>query len=77
MGTRTIAYHVFNCAVGIAMGIGRLVPWAVPVAFALMLADALEGVSHPPVGARPARIGVRQLAASSLFVVIVLLGYLT
>jgi hypothetical protein len=76
MGARTIAYHAFNSIAGFALAVGRLVPWAVPIAFVSMLADALEGVAHPPVGARPTRIGLRQLAASILFVVIVLLGYL-
>ena len=32
----------------------------VPLAFALMMLDALEGVAHPPIGARPAAIGLRQ-----------------
>jgi hypothetical protein len=77
MGGRTVAYHVFNSVVGIALAIGRLVPWAVPIAFGLMLADALEGVARPPVGARPSRIGLRQLGASTLFVVIVVLGYIS
>jgi hypothetical protein len=76
MGARTIAYHAFNCVASLALAMGGLVPRTVPIAFAVMLAEALEGVAHPPVGTRPALIGVRQLAASILFVVIVLLGYL-
>ena len=44
--------------------------------FALMLADALEGVAHPPVGARPAAIGLRQLGASAAFAALMIAAYL-
>jgi hypothetical protein len=54
----------------------RVVPGLVPVAFGLMLADAVDGIFRPSVGARPAAIGVRQLAASLLFVVLVAAAYL-
>jgi len=77
MGARTLAYHLFNSGLSLALALLSLVPWAIPIAFALMLADALEGIAHPPVGARPATIGLRQLAASILFVLLVVLGYAT
>jgi hypothetical protein len=77
MGARTLVYYTFN--LGVAGGLAALgrVPVLVPGAFALMLVDALEGVARPPIGARPAAIGLRQLAASIVFVAVMLAAYLT
>lgn len=76
MGWRTLAYHGFNVALSTGLALARRVPALVPVAFMLMLFDALEGTAHPPVGARPARIGVRQLIASITFVAVMAIAYL-
>jgi hypothetical protein len=46
-------------------------------AFLLMLLDAIAAVARPPIGQPPTRIGVRQLLASSLFVVLCMIGFLT
>ncbi|MEW6568969.1 MAG: YwiC-like family protein [Chloroflexota bacterium] len=75
MGARTLAYHTFNLAPSLALTIGGEVPWGVPVAFGLMLADTLEGIAHPPVGAKPTAIGFRQLGASISFVAVMVLAY--
>ena len=75
MGARALAYHVFNVVLSGALVLLARVPWAVPLAFSLMLVDALDGIAHPPIGFRPARIGLRQLGASILFVLIVAGGY--
>ena len=74
-GERTLLYHAFNLAASLTLTILGWAPWLIPVAFTLMLADALEGVTHPPVGARPAVIGIRQLGASALFMIVMALGY--
>ncbi len=76
MGARTLVYHTFNLGVAAGLAALHLAPALVPVAFALMLVDALEGVAHPPVGARPAAIGLRQLGSSALFVVVMIAAYL-
>jgi len=75
MGTRTLVYHAFNVVVSTGLTLAGQVPMLVPVAFTLMLLDAGEGTAHPPVGARPARIGVRQLVASIVFFALVALAY--
>ena len=74
-GGRTLIYHAFNLVASLGLAILGWAPWLVPVAFTLMLADALEGVTHPPVGAKPAAIGFRQLGASALFMIVMTLGY--
>jgi hypothetical protein len=74
MGARTLAYHIFNLLACLALAVAGWVPWLAPVAFFLMLFDALDGVIHPAVGASPRDIGLRQLAASTLFVLLLSVG---
>lgn len=73
---RAIAYAVFNLVSSTALAAFVLVPALVPVAFGLMLVDVLEGALHPPIGLKPASLGIRQLLASTAFVAVASLGYL-
>lgn len=73
---RAIAYAAFNLVGSSLLAVFALVPVLVPVAFGCMLVDVLEGAAHPPVGVKPARLGVRQLLASTVFVVVASIGYL-
>jgi hypothetical protein len=74
-GARTLSYHVFNLAAALTLAILGRAPWLAPVAFGLMLLDALRGVLSPPIGQMPSAIGLRQLGASAIFVVIMAVGY--
>jgi len=76
-GARVVAYHIANVIAGAVLWIAGYVPWLVALGFGVMLIDALEGVAHPPVGAGPTRIGIRQLVMSLLFVSLAVLGYMT
>ena len=51
-------------------------PWLASVASALMWVDAADTLLTPAVGWKPARIGFRQLFASSLYLMLVALGFL-
>jgi hypothetical protein len=74
--TRAFAYHTFNVVfVLIAQRVVGL-PWSLPLASLLMLIDAVDTLRAPAVGWKPARIGLRQLFASSLFMILVSLGFL-
>ncbi len=57
---------------------GAWIWWIGPMAaaFAAMSLDTMEGVLHPAVGVRPAAIGIRQLVMSTLFVAMLVTGYL-
>lgn len=70
-----LAFHAANAGLSLALVPLAAVPWPVPLAFGIVLADALEGAAHPPVGVKPSRIGIRQLVVSVSFVVLVALGY--
>lgn len=76
MGARTLTYHVFNLALSSILAIFNLIPVGVPIAFALVLLDAFEGVANPPLGAKPASIGIRQLFSSTLFFLISASAYI-
>jgi len=72
---RVLAYHAFNLAIALALALLGWAPALVPVAFLLMLVDAVEGVAHPPVGTQPTVIGFRQLGASLAFLFVMALAY--
>jgi hypothetical protein len=76
MGRRSLIYNAFNQLASLALALAGWVPTLVPVAFGVTFLDALEGVLRPAVGARPRRIGVRQLLISSAFVLTMVLAYL-
>jgi hypothetical protein len=73
---RAVTYSSFNLLATALLAVFALVPVLVPVAFGPMLIDVLEGAVHPPAGAKPATIGIRQLLASTAFVVVTSIGYL-
>lgn len=76
-GARNLAYHVFNLVAAVVLSAMNLLPWLFVLGFGLMLIDALEGILRPPVGKKPARIGMRQLISSCVFVVMAALGFWT
>lgn len=75
-GQRTLAYHLFNLALAIFFYANDRIPLLFVLAFGLTLFDALDGILRPAVGVKPARIGVRQLIVSSLFVAISFTGFI-
>jgi len=76
-GRRALAYNGFNAVLASALALAGAVPPLVASAFLLMLLDTIGAVARPPLGHPPTRIGVRQLAASFLFVALCVLGFLT
>jgi hypothetical protein len=76
MGTRTLAYHTFNLALSTTLTLLNFIPFGMPIAFALVLLDALEGIANPPLGAKPVSIGIRQLISSTLFFLISASAYI-
>jgi O-antigen/teichoic acid export membrane protein len=75
LARRSLAYHAFNLLVSAALAAVGQIPSAMTLAFGLMLADAVESIVRPPVGLPPARIGIRQLASSTVFVALTIVGF--
>ena len=76
MGFRSLLYHGFNFTLSMFLMWADLIPWLVSVSYAIMLLDALEGVVRPAIGVKPTLIGLRQLGASTLFVLLMVLAFL-
>ena len=74
---RSLAYHTFNLIFMLIAHIAIGLPWGFPLASSLMLMDALDTLRVPAVGWKPTRIGLRQLFASSIFMVLTTLGFLS
>jgi len=75
-GRRALLYHGFNGLLASVLALAGEVPLWMATAFLLMLLDAIAGVARPPVGRPPTAIGVRQLVASALFVLLSVVGFL-
>jgi hypothetical protein len=76
MGARSLAYHLFNVMASTGLVIVGWIPPLVPAAYALMLIDAIEALLRPAIGVRPSSIGFRQLAASTVFFIVLIIAYL-
>lgn len=66
-GGRALAYTGFNLALALVLGIKGTVPGGIGWAFAVQFAETVWGCVYPSAGWRPARIGMRQLLVSLLF----------
>ncbi len=76
MSTASLIFHAANLLASFCLAWAGLVPLLVVVAFGLMFAEGFRNVTRPAVGLRPSQIGLRQLATSTAFVVLVLMGYI-
>lgn len=74
--SRSLGYHSFNLAVSLIAYLFAGLPLLLTVASALMWIDAADTLRKPAMGWKPARIGLRQLIASCLFVLITTAGFL-
>jgi hypothetical protein len=74
--SRSLAYHCFNLIMSVVALPFIEFPWLVPGAFGLMWIDAADALRTPAVGWKPTRIGLRQLFASSLFILVAALGFI-
>lgn len=74
-GRRTLVHHLLGLAAAVFfVAIGQAPPLTI-AAFAVVLVDAVDTVLRPTPGARPAAIGIRQLAATGAFVLIMAAAY--
>ncbi len=67
MGIRAFLYTSFNLGLSILLGWLKFVPPFIFVPFLLQWAETLWGITHPAVGWKPTRIGVRQMIVSILW----------
>lgn len=70
MGRRALLYTSFNVVLSAAGSAVGLLPVWICAPFLLQWLETLWGISHPAVGVKPTRIGVRQLLVSTLFTIL-------
>jgi hypothetical protein len=70
MGKRALLYTSFNLFASLILGWANLIPQFIFVPFLLQWIETLWGISHPSIGWKPTRIGVRQLIVSALWTIL-------
>jgi len=73
MGRRALLYTSFNLVLSAGLGLSALVPVFIFVPFLAQWLETVWGITHPAVGWKPTRIGVRQLIVSVLWTVLFIL----
>ena len=70
MGKRALIYTSFNLFAALMLGWANLIPQLIFVPFLLQWIETLWGITHPSIGWKPTRIGVRQLIVSTLWTIL-------
>jgi hypothetical protein len=73
MGRRALLYTSFNLIASLILGWAKLIPQFIFVPFLVQWLETLWGTTHPCIGWKPVRIGIRQLAVSSLWTILFIL----
>jgi len=70
MGNRALIYTSFNLFAALMLGWANLIQQLIFVPFLLQWIETLWGITHPSIGWKPTRIGVRQLIVSTLWTIL-------
>jgi len=70
MGWRAALYASFNLASSLTLGLVSVLPRFLFIPYLLQWIETMWGVTHPAIGWRPTRIGIRQLIVSALWTVL-------
>jgi len=77
MGRRALLYTSFNLFVSLMLGWAGIVPQLIFIPFLLQWLETIWGITHPAIGWKPTRIGVRQLIVSILWTILFILFWRT
>lgn len=72
MGNRAFLYTSFNLGASLILGwtLPRIIPQFTFVPFLLQWLETIWGITHPSIGWKPTRIGVRQLIVSTIWTIL-------
>jgi len=70
MGLRAMMYTSFNLASSLSLGLLAILPSFIFIPFLLQWIETLWGITHPAIGWKPTRIGIRQLIVSTLWTIL-------
>ncbi len=77
MGIRALAYTSFNLVVSFGLGTSNLIPHFIFIPFLMQWLETIWGITHPAVGWKPAKIGIRQLIVSILWTILFIIFWST
>jgi len=75
MGRRALVYSTFNLLLVLVLALISLIPPLLLLPYALQWLETIYGIFVPALGIRPTRIGLRQLAVSSIFTLLFILTW--
>jgi hypothetical protein len=67
MGSRAFLYTSFNLGISLILGWINFIPQFIFIPFLFQWLETIWGISHPSIGWKPTRIGVRQLIVSTIW----------
>jgi hypothetical protein len=70
MGLRALLYTSFNLLLSASLGLVKLIPSFIFIPFLVQWVETLWGITHPSIGWKPVRIGMRQLLVSVIWTVL-------
>jgi hypothetical protein len=70
---RALAYTSFNLALALGLWLATGLPRLLFIPYLLQWLETLWGTTHPAIGVKPTRIGLRQLLVSTLFTILFIL----
>lgn len=73
---RALSYTGFNLLITITLSAAGTIPAWIWLPYGLQFAETLWGTFNPAIGAKPTRIGMRQLLISSLFTVLFIAAWI-
>ncbi len=73
MGFRSALYTSFNLASSLGLGLVSVIPRFIFIPYLVQWMETLWGITHPAVGWKPTRIGIRQLIVSTLWTILFIL----
>lgn len=74
-GRATLLWHVAGLAAAAGFAAVHHAPWAATVPFAVVLVDGVDAALRPCVGARPAKVGIRQMVVMLVFVALMIAAW--
>ncbi|MCB9143983.1 MAG: YwiC-like family protein [Anaerolineales bacterium] len=70
LGKRALLYSSFNLALSLLLGYFKIIPAFIFIPFFIQWAEVLWGVSHPAIGWKPVKVGIRQTFISAAWTIL-------
>ena len=70
LGRRAFLYTSFNLGLSLVLGWAGSIPQLIFIPFLVQWLETIWGITHPSIGWKPVRIGMRQFLVSTLWVIL-------